>query len=98
MLGVGYDYVERVLNGDVVLRMLVLLAVLKIVATAVCYASGNAGGMFGPSLFIGAMVGGAVGTAAHAPVPALHRRTGGLRPRRHGHGVRRHRPHAARRR
>lgn len=70
VLGVGYDYVERVLNGDVVLRVLVLLAVLKIVATAVCYASGNAGGIFGPSLFIGAMVGGAVGSAAHGLFPA----------------------------
>ena len=70
VLGVGYDYVERVLNGDVVLQMLVLLAVLKIVATAVCYASGNAGGIFGPSLFIGAMLGGAVGTIAHRLLPA----------------------------
>ena len=34
-----------------------LLAVLKIIATAVCYASGNAGGIFGPSMFIGAMIG-----------------------------------------
>ena len=36
-----------------------LLLVLKVVATATCYASGNAGGIFGPSLFIGAMLGGA---------------------------------------
>jgi CIC family chloride channel protein len=71
VLGVGYDYIERVLNGDVILRVLVLLALLKIVATAVCYASGNAGGVFGPSLFIGAMVGGAVGTAAHGLLPAV---------------------------
>ena len=70
VLGVGYDYIERVLNGDVLLGMLALLAILKILATAVCYASGNAGGVFGPSLFIGAMVGGAVGTAAHAAFPA----------------------------
>ena len=70
VLGVGYDYVERVLNGDVLLGMLTLLAVLKIIATAVSYASGNAGGVFGPSLFIGAMVGGAIGTAAHAAFPA----------------------------
>ncbi len=69
VLGVGYDYIERVLHGDVVLRVLVLLAVLKIVATALCYASGNAGGIFGPSLFIGAMVGGAVGTGAHMLFP-----------------------------
>lgn len=69
VLGVGYNYVERVLNGDVVLRVVAMLAVLKIVATAVCYASGNAGGIFGPSLFIGAMIGGAVGSVAHALLP-----------------------------
>lgn len=70
VLGVGYDQVERVLNGDMVLRAVVLLAVLKIIATAVCYASGNAGGIFGPSLFIGAMIGGAVGHVAHQIFPA----------------------------
>jgi len=69
VLGVGYSYVERVLNGDVVFRAVAVLAVLKIVATAVCYASGNAGGIFGPSLFIGAMIGGAVGSVAHALLP-----------------------------
>jgi CIC family chloride channel protein len=65
VLGVGYDYVERVLGGDLALKTLLLLAALKIVATAVCYSSGNAGGIFGPSLFIGAMIGGAVGSVAH---------------------------------
>jgi len=59
-----------VLNGDIVLKLVVLLAVLKIVATAVCYASGNAGGIFGPSLFIGAMMGAAVGGVAHALFPS----------------------------
>jgi len=39
------------------------------VATATCYASGNAGGIFGPSLFIGAMLGGAVGGVAHWLMP-----------------------------
>ena len=70
VLGVGYDHVEKVLNGDIVLKLVVLLAVLKIVATAVCYATGNAGGIFGPSLFIGAMMGAAVGGVAHALFPA----------------------------
>src|SRR5579872_2250813 len=69
VLGVGYDIVERALNGDMVLRLMIILAVLKIVATALCYGSGNAGGIFGPSLFIGAMVGGAVGSVAHALFP-----------------------------
>jgi CIC family chloride channel protein len=70
VLGVGYDFVEKALNGDVLLKMLIMLVLLKIVATAVCYASGNAGGIFGPSLFIGAMTGGAVGSVAHHFFPA----------------------------
>ena len=69
VLGVGYNHVEKVLNGDIVLKVVVLLAVLKIVATSVCYASGNAGGIFGPALFIGAMMGAAVGGVAHTLFP-----------------------------
>ena len=70
VLGVGYDYVEKVLSGDLALKAVVLLAVLKIIATATCYGSGNAGGIFGPSLFIGATIGGAVGSVAHSLFPA----------------------------
>jgi chloride channel protein, CIC family len=69
VLGVGYDEVEKVLAGDLVLKIVVILAVLKIVASAVCYASGNAGGIFGPSLFIGAMMGASVGSVAHLLLP-----------------------------
>ncbi len=69
VLGVGYDEIGRVLNGDVILRTVLLLAVLKIIATAVCYASGNAGGIFGPSLFIGAMLGASVGRVAQFAFP-----------------------------
>jgi CIC family chloride channel protein len=70
VLGVGYDQIERVLNGDVVLKVVIMLAVLKIVCTSVAYASGNAGGIFGPSLFIGSMVGASVGAVAHLLFPA----------------------------
>src|SRR6476660_2020723 len=52
-----------------VLAAMALLVVLKLIATTTCYASGNAGGIFGPSLFIGAMMGGAVGGAAHMLLP-----------------------------
>jgi CIC family chloride channel protein len=62
--------VERVLGGDVALRTVAILAVLKMIATAMSYSSGNAGGIFGPSLFIGAMVGGTVGSIAHSLFPA----------------------------
>lgn len=70
VLGVGYDFVERVLSGETPLRLVAVLAVLKIVATATSYSSGNAGGIFGPSLFIGAMIGGSVGSVAHTLFPA----------------------------
>ncbi|HEY4307697.1 MAG TPA: chloride channel protein [Gemmatimonadaceae bacterium] len=69
VLGVGYDQVDRVLGGEVILGAVILLATLKIIATAVCYASGNAGGIFGPSMFIGAMLGAAVGYVAHQFFP-----------------------------
>lgn len=70
VMGVGYSFIDKVLNGEVVLRAVVLLAVFKIVATAVAYGSGNAGGIFGPSLFIGATMGAAVGSIAHRFFPA----------------------------
>jgi CIC family chloride channel protein len=69
VLGVGYDYVDKVLGGDFPIRTVAILAVMKIVATPLCYSSGNAGGIFGPSLFIGAMIGGATGGIAHSLLP-----------------------------
>jgi CIC family chloride channel protein len=71
VLGVGYDYVDSVLGGNFLLKSVVLLAILKTIATPVCYGSGNAGGIFGPSLFIGAMIGGSVGSVAHSLFPHI---------------------------
>jgi CIC family chloride channel protein len=70
VMGVGYTYVGDVLNGRMVLNLMLVLVVLKLLAVTVSYASGNAGGIFAPSLFIGAMLGGAVGTLAHQWWPA----------------------------
>ena len=64
VLGVGYKFVGDALNGRMALKLMALLLVLKLVATATSYASGNAGGIFGPSLFLGAMLGGAIGSVA----------------------------------
>jgi CIC family chloride channel protein len=69
VLGVGYGYVGDVLNGNMGLELMLLLLVLKLLAVTASYSSGNAGGIFGPSLFIGAMLGGVVGTAAHRLLP-----------------------------
>ena len=70
VLGVGYGFVGDALNGNMAFNMVLLLVVLKLFAVTTSYASGNAGGIFGPSLFIGAMVGGTVGTVAHHLFPA----------------------------
>ena len=69
VLGVGYGFVGDALNGNMAFKMMLLLVVLKLFAVTTSYASGNAGGIFGPSLFIGAMVGGTVGTVAHHLFP-----------------------------
>jgi CIC family chloride channel protein len=69
VLGVGYAHVDQALNGDLLLSTMVVLCVAKLVATIVSYASGNAGGIFAPSLFIGAMAGGAVGVAVNTVAP-----------------------------
>jgi CIC family chloride channel protein len=75
VMGVGYEYVDQALNGGLLLRTMAVLCLLKLVATVVSYASGNAGGIFAPSLYIGAMAGGTVGMVVHrfAPFP-----TGGV--------------------
>lgn len=70
VLGVGYVFVGDALNGGMAIRLMALLVVLKLIAVVTSYASGNAGGIFGPSLFLGAMLGGTVGGVAHHFFPA----------------------------
>jgi CIC family chloride channel protein len=48
---------------------MIVLCLAKLVATVISYASGNAGGIFGPSLYLGAMSGGAVGVLVHRFAP-----------------------------
>ncbi len=69
IMGVGYEYVDQALNGELLLRAMVSLCLLKLFATVVSYSSGNAGGIFAPSLYIGAMAGGALGVLVHAYAP-----------------------------
>jgi len=70
VLGVGYGYVGEALNGRMALHLMLALVVLKLLAVTTSYSSGNAGGIFGPALFLGAMLGGSVGTLAHRLLPA----------------------------
>jgi CIC family chloride channel protein len=69
VMGVGYQYIDQALNGGLLLQTMVVLCFVKLAATVVSYSSGNAGGIFAPSLYIGAMAGGAVGAIVHAVAP-----------------------------
>jgi len=79
LFGVGYGdvfwvstmSVNQALLGEIALQALLILLLLKIVATSLTLGSGGSGGIFAPSLFMGAMLGGALGTAAHQFFPTL---------------------------
>jgi len=69
VMGVGYEYVDQALNGGLIWKTMALLCAVKLAATIISYASGNAGGIFAPSLYLGAMAGGAVGSLVHRFAP-----------------------------
>jgi CIC family chloride channel protein len=71
VLGVGYEATDQALSGLYPLWLLLALILLKTAATAISLASGFAGGVFSPSLFIGAMVGGSFGIVATEALPEL---------------------------
>jgi len=62
VMGAGYGAIDQAMHAQFALKMLLLLAVFKIAATTVSFSSGTPGGMFAPTLFIGAMLGAAVGS------------------------------------
>ncbi len=64
MYGVGYPVMDRVIAGHVVLWLIVLFMIGKIVAASLTLSIGGSGGVFAPSLFIGAMAGMAFGVVA----------------------------------
>jgi len=71
VMGAGYEYIDEAMHGRFTWQMLAILAGLKILATLLSFVSGTPGGMFAPTLFIGAMLGAAVGGAQHALLPHL---------------------------
>jgi CIC family chloride channel protein len=70
VLGAGYAAVGLALHGQLSGTAMFILLILKLAATVACYSSGNAGGIFGPSLFLGAMLGGGFGSLLHGWLPA----------------------------
>jgi CIC family chloride channel protein len=64
VFGVGYQQLASALQGGMPLKLMLILGAFKLAATVVSYSSGSSGGIFGPSLYIGGMLGGAVGILA----------------------------------
>jgi len=71
MYGVGYPVLENAVEGKYLVPMLLLLMVGKMFATSLTIGIGGSGGVFAPTLFVGAMAGTAFGTIAHGIFPTL---------------------------
>jgi CIC family chloride channel protein len=62
VMGPGYGAIDQAMHGPFTWKFLLVLALLKILATTLSFSSGTPGGMFAPTLFVGAMLGASVGT------------------------------------
>jgi CIC family chloride channel protein len=71
VMGAGYDVIDHAMHGEYLWHVLLALAVLKIIATTLSFSSGTPGGMFAPTLFIGAMLGATVGSLEKLFFPHL---------------------------
>jgi CIC family chloride channel protein len=71
VMGAGYEYMDQAMHGQFTWQMLAILAGLKLIATLFSFSSGTPGGMFAPTLFIGAMLGASVGDVEHVFFPHL---------------------------
>ncbi len=71
VFGDGYHFMEQVLHGEGLWLLLAALVLFKALATSITLGSGLPGGLFAPSLFIGAMAGGAFGKLMQMAFPAL---------------------------
>ncbi|MGD8775224.1 MAG: chloride channel protein, partial [Syntrophobacterales bacterium] len=71
VFGVGYGSINLSLENQLPLLLLFTLIFVKIVATSITLGSGESGGIFAPSLFIGAMTGGSFGYIVHRLFPLI---------------------------
>ena len=71
VMGVGYDSINNALHGNMIWYIALSLVFLKIIATSITLGSGGSGGIFAPSLFMGAMLGYFFGTIAHTLFPDI---------------------------
>ena len=66
----GYGWIQAAMENKIFWGVMLLLALMKILATSATISSGGSGGVFGPSVFMGAMLGGAFGSLGHQLAPA----------------------------
>lgn len=64
----GYGWIQRAIDGQIALGTMALLAVAEIVALSFTVSSGGSGGVFAPSLFVGAMLGGSCAALGNQPM------------------------------
>jgi len=62
VMGAGYGAIDQAMHAQFAFKMLLLLAAFKIIATTISFSSGSPGGVFAPTLFVGAMLGAAIGS------------------------------------
>lgn len=67
VLGGGYGWIQLAIDGRLALRLMAVLIVAKMVALALTVSSGGSGGVFAPSLYVGAMLGGTFAVVLHQP-------------------------------
>ena len=71
IFGVGYDTISLALTGKLLGYFMLFLVLLKVIATSITIGSGGSGGIFAPSLFLGASLGGFVGSIVHELAPTI---------------------------
>jgi CIC family chloride channel protein len=71
VFGVGYETLQVALQGHLAPVLMGVLLVAKLAATSLTLGSGGSGGIFSPSLFMGAMLGGTLGGSVHTLFPAI---------------------------
>lgn len=76
VFGGGYEAIEQAMKGELLWNTLIILIFMKLLATAVTLGSGGSGGIFAPSLFVGAVTGGAFGMLVNYLFPSVTANSG----------------------
>jgi CIC family chloride channel protein len=71
VMGDGYAVIQEAIRGHVAITVMLAAIFLKMLATSFTISSGGSGGVFGPTLFIGGMIGGVVGQVSHLYFPEI---------------------------